>query len=186
MRSIKWAVAVVAASSLMGCGNSQPSIYRVAVQRLTQESFSSSCYASGQAPTTITDKSTNLVDQQQWVVWEGVEDAVYLEPGALNYSMGQAESVRLSADAIQGTKADGKYTFSSDRTQIDSSTETHTTSASWTIDKLGSTIEGSLLLRSQCAGTGCNFTTPCEVTLTYSGIKIDADQFSLYNANPGN
>ena len=78
MRSLKWAVAVVAASSLLGCGGDQPSIYRVAIQRLTAENTPSSCYRTGQAPTVIADKATNLVDQQQWVIWNGVEDAIYL------------------------------------------------------------------------------------------------------------
>lgn len=185
MRSLKWAVAVVAAVSFLGCGGNQPSIYRVAVQRLTAENIPSTCYQTGQAPTTIPDKSTHLVDQQQWVVWEGVEDAVYLEPGALNYTMGQAERVVISADAIQGSKADGKYTFETTRTLIDSATETNTTSAIFTIDKLGGTIEGSLALHSQCAGSGCSNSPTCDITLTYSGIKIDADQFSLYTASPG-
>jgi len=185
MRSLKWAVAVVAVSGLLGCGNSQPSIYRVAVQRLTAENTPSSCYRTGQAPTTIPDKSTNLVDQQQWVVWEGLEEAVYLEPGTLNYAMGQAERVAISADAIQGAKADGTYTFTSERTQTDSATEVYTTSATYTVDKLGSTLEGSLALHSHCTGADCAGAPTCDITLTFSGIKIDADQLSLYTANPG-
>lgn len=185
MRSLKWAAAVVAATSFLGCGGNQPSIYRVAVQRLTTENIPSTCYRTGQAPTTIPDKSTNLVDQQQWVVWEGVEDAVYLEPGALNYTMGQAERVVISADAIQGAKADGKYTFETVRTLTDSATEVNTTSAIFTVDKLGGTIEGSLALRSQCAGADCNSSPTCDITLTYSGIKIDADQFSFFSPDPG-
>jgi hypothetical protein len=185
MRSLKWAVAVVAATSFLGCGGNQPSIYRVAVQRLTAENTPSSCYRTGQAPTTIPDKATNLVDQQQWVVWEGVEDAMYLEPGALNYAMGQAERVVISADAIQGAKTDKTYTFASERTQTDSATEVYTTSATYSIDKLGSTLEGSLTLHSQCAGADCAASPTCDITLTYSGIKIDADQLSLYTATPG-
>lgn len=184
MRSLKWAVAVVAATSFLGCGGNQPSIYRVAVQRLSAENTPSTCYRATQAPTTIPDKATNLVDQQQWVVWEGVEDAVYLEPGSLNYAMGQAERVVISADAIQGAKADGKYTFVTERTLTDTD-EINTTTATFTIDKLGATIEGSLALHSQCTGTNCNSSPTCDITLTYSGIKIDADQFSLYSATPG-
>lgn len=185
MRSLKWAVAVVAASSLLGCGGDQPAIYRVAIQRLTAENTPSSCYRTGQAPTVIADKSTNLVDQQQWVVWTGVEDAMYLEPGALNYSMGQAERVVISSDAIQGAKADGKTTFVTERTQTDSATEVYTTTATYNIDKLGRTIEGALTLHSQCAGADCGGTPTCDITLTFAGIKIDADQLSLYTATPG-
>jgi hypothetical protein len=155
------------------------------MQRLSSETIPSSCYRTGQAPTTIADKATNLVDQQQWVVWEGVGDAAYLEPGSLNYGMGQARRVELAADAIQGAKADGKYTFTSERTQTASATEVYTTSATYTLDKLGSTIEGTLALHSHCTGADCNSSPTCDITLTFSGIKIDADQFSVYTANPG-
>jgi hypothetical protein len=184
MRSFKWAVAAVAATSVLGCGN-QPSIYRVAVQRLTQESVPTSCYRSGQAPTSNPDKATNLIDQQQWVFWEGVEDAAYLEAGTISYTLGQAQRINIAADAIQGAKVDGKYQFVTERTEIDGPGETYTTSATYNFEKLGGTVEGTLALHSHCTGTACSDTPSCDVTLTFSGIKIDADQLSLYTANPG-
>jgi hypothetical protein len=183
MRFIKWAVAAVAASSLLGCEGSQPSIYRVAVDPVAQN-IPTTCYRSGQAPT-APDKTTNIVDQQQWVIWEGVEDIAYLEPGNINYILGQAQRVVITGDAIQGSKADGKYTFVSERTQTDSPNEVYTTSATYTIDKLGETLEGTLALHSHCTGSECAGIPTCDVSVKVVGRKIDADQISLYNPGAG-
>ncbi len=184
MRFMKWAVAAVAASSLLGCEGSQPSIYRVAVDPVSQN-IPTTCYRSGQAPANP-DKTTNIVDQQQWVLWEGLDDIVYLEPGTINYTMGQAQRIVINGDAIQGSKADGKYTFLSERTQTDSATEVYTTSATYTIDKLGETLEGALALHSACGGTDCAGIPTCDVSVKFVGRKIDADQIVPYQADPGN
>jgi hypothetical protein len=184
MRSIQWTVAAVAASSLLGCFNSQPSLYRVAVEPVAQK-VSSSCYRANQAPTNP-DTTTNVVDGQQWVFWEGVDDTAYLETGPINYTLGQAQRIVITGDAIQGTKADGKYTFATERTQTDSTTEVYTTSATYTIDKLGDTLEGTLALHSQCAGTDCAGIPTCDVSVKFVGRKIDTDQISTYEPGGGN
>lgn len=183
MRSIKWAVAVVAASGLLGCG-SQPSIYRVVVDPVSQN-IPSSCYRTGQAPP-AGDKSTNIKDQQQWVFWEGLEDKAYLEPGSISYNMGQAARVDIDGDAIEGAKEDDVYTFVTERTETESATEVYTTSATYKIEKLGETLEGSLALSSRCSGTDCGGTPACDVTVRFFGRKIDADQIALYGTGADN
>jgi hypothetical protein len=183
MRSIPVAVAVMAASSLLGCEDSQPTLYRVAVEQVSQH-VPPTCYRANQAPTTP-DTTTNIVDQQQWVVWEGVDDTAYLEPGVINYTLGQAQRVIINGDAIQGTKADGKYTFTTERTQTDSATELYTTSATYTIDKLGDTLEGTLALHSHCTGSDCANIPTCDVAVKFVGRKIDTDQISLYDTDGG-
>jgi hypothetical protein len=182
---MKWAVAAMAASSLLGCENSQPTLYRVAIDPVAQH-VPLTCYRANQAPTTPPDTTTNIVDQQQWVFWEGVDDTAYLEPGVINYTLGQAQRVIITADAIQGTKVDGKYTFTSERTQTDSATEVYTTSATYTIDKLGDTLEGTLALHSHCSGADCANIPTCDVALKFVGRKIDTDQISLYGTGGGN
>jgi hypothetical protein len=184
MRSIPFAVAVMAASSLLGCEDSQPTIYRVAIEPVAQH-VPPTCYRTNQAPTNP-DTVTNIVDQQQWVVWEGVDGTVYLEPGVINYTLGQAQRVIINGDAIQGTKADGKYTFNTERTQTDSATELYTTSATYTIDKLGETLEGTLALHSHCTGSDCAGIPTCDVSVKFVGRKIDTDQISLYDTGGGN
>lgn len=186
MRSIKWAVAVVAMGGLLGCGGPQPSIYRVAVERLTVQNVPSTCYRSGQAPTApFPDVSTNLVDEQQWVIWEGVEDTSYLETGGVDYGLGQAQDVSIGGDAIQGGKEDDNWVFTSTRTLTESATEVYTTSATYTIESLGETLEGSLALNSACAGADCGGTPSCNVTLRFVGRKIKVDQLTAYG-NTGN
>ncbi len=180
MRSIKWAVTAVVLSGLLGCGGSQPSIYRVAIERLTAANLPQTCNRAGQAPTTIPDKQTNMVDEEQWVYWEGVEDVSYLDIGTINYGLGQAQRVNLTGDSIQGGKKDDAYVFTAERTETESANEVYTTSATYTIDKLGPTLEGRLTLKSACVGTDCLGTPSCEVSLAFVGRKINTDQLSLY------
>jgi hypothetical protein len=186
MSSIKWAAPVLAALSLLGCQGSQPSIYRVAVDRLGTENMPPSCYRAGNAPTTIADKSTNLIDEKQWVIWEGIEDKFYLEPGPINYQLAEARSITVSADAIVGTKTDsGTHEFVTDRTQTVSANEVYTTSAKYTFEELGKTIKGTLALHSQCAGSACNSTPTCDITLNFSGIQINGDRNIDYGSGSG-
>jgi hypothetical protein len=183
---MKWAVAAVMTSGLLGCGGSQPSIYRVAIDRLTPATVPTACYRAGQAPT-APDKTTNMVDTEQWVFWEGVEDVSYLDIGDIGYNMGQAQGIDISGDAIQGEKNDdGEYIFKAERTETESATEIYTTSATYTIEKLGETIEGTLALRSACAGTDCGGTPTCDVSLNFVGRKINTDQLSVYDTEGGN
>ncbi|WP_224247447.1 hypothetical protein [Hyalangium gracile] len=178
---MKWAVAVaVATSSLLGCGNSQPSIYRVAV---TPQVAPNTCYRV--APTTPNpDTTTNIVDEKQWVIWKGIEEDVYLEPGTINYDMGEARNVTISGDAIRGSKNDdGEYVFTSQRTLILSTAETHTTVATYTIEELGKTLKGTLSLSSACAGADCGGSPTCNTTLSFSGRKLDGDREFLYGTD---
>lgn len=179
MRSMKWAVAVVAASSLLGCNSSQPSIYRVAVSQLVAPN---TCYRT--APTGTPDTTTNLVDEKQWVIWEGVDDKFYLEPGTISYSLGEARGISISTDAIEGGKNDNKqYVFTTSRTQTVSANEVYTTSATYTFDDLGKTLTGTLALHSNCAGSNCNSTPTCDVSLTFSGRQLTGDRNIDYGSN---
>jgi hypothetical protein len=180
MRSMKWAFAVVAASSLLGCGNSQPSVYRVAVEPVV---IPSTCYRT--APSGTPDTTTNLVDEKQWVIWEGVDNKFYLEPGNISYSLGEAQRINISTDAIEGGKSDKQYVFSATRTQTVSANEVYTTSAIYTFDELGKTLKGTLALHSNCAGSNCNSTPTCDVTTNFSGREINADRSIQYGNGSG-
>jgi hypothetical protein len=183
MRTFKWAVAVVMTSGLMGCGGSQPAIYRVAIERLTSANVPNTCYRTGQAPTTTPDKTTNVFDEEQWVYWEGVDDQAYLDTGAINYDMAQAQTVSIPGDSIQGGEDGDQQVFRAERVQTDSVNEVYTTSATYAIDELGETLKGTLTLRSACVGTDCGGTPTCEVSLAFSGRKIKTDQLSIYGIN---
>jgi hypothetical protein len=177
MRFIKWAVAVAAASSLMGCGNSQPSVYRVALDRAV---VPNTCYRT--APTGTPDTTTNLIDEKQWVVWEGLDGKKYLETGSISYVLGDAQRIIIIGDAIEGGKDDSKQTvFSTVHTQNQSANEIYTTSAVYTFEELGKTLKGTLALHSNCAGSNCGGTPTCDVTVNFSGRQIDADSSILYD-----
>jgi hypothetical protein len=180
MRFMKWAVAVAAVSSLMGCGNSQPSVYRVALARVG--TLPTSCYRT--APTGTPNTTTNLVDEKQWVIWEGLDDKMYLETGSINYQLGDAERILITGDAIEGGKDDSKQTvFTSVHTETQSATEVYTTSATYTFEELGKTLKGNLALHSNCAGANCAGTPTCDTTLDFSGRQINADSSILYDNN---
>jgi hypothetical protein len=174
---------VVVTSGLLGCGGAQPSIYRVAIDRLTAANVPAACYRTGQAPTTIPDKTTNMVDEEQWVYWDGLEDQAYLDIGTINYGLGQAQRVDIDGDSIQGAKEEDQYIFKAERVETESATEIYTTSATYTITELGETLEGTLALRSACAGADCAGTPTCEVSLNFVGRKIKTDQLSIYGTN---
>ncbi|MDY7225900.1 hypothetical protein [Hyalangium rubrum] len=184
MRSIKLAVAVVAVSGLLGCGGSQPSIYRVAMERVTLAN-TAACFRAGQVPTTNPDETTNMVDEEQWVIWDGIDDVQYLEPGNIDYSLGQAEDISIGGEAIQGGKVEDNTVFTTTRTRRESTTEIYTTSATYTIEKLGKTLEGSLALSSACAGADCGGIPSCNVTLRFVGRKISTDNLTVYDNSGG-
>jgi hypothetical protein len=183
MRSISWAVAVAMTSGLLGCGDSQPSLYRVAVERLSGQNVPGNCYSTGQAPNPVPDTATNLVNQEQWVIWQGIDETMYLEPGDTSYSFGSAAPVVIGADAIQGSKKDDAYEFSTERVRTESQNEVITTSATYAIDDLSDTLQGTLRLSSRCTGSECGNTPSCEVTLGFAGRKIDADRNVDFGSN---
>jgi hypothetical protein len=182
MRSIKWAVASVVVGGLLGCGGPQPTIYRVAVDRLSQDKVATTCYRPGSAPTTTPDRTSNMIDQEQWVIWEGIDGLRYLDVGGnINYGLGQAERVDIDGEAIvDANTEDDANVFTTERVRTDSATEVYTTSATYTFEELGKTIKGTLALRSNCAGADCGGIPSCDVTLNFSGRQIDTDQFSFY------
>lgn len=176
-RSTLWAVAAVLVGGTLGCGE-QPKYYRVSIDRAPLDNLPASCYRSG---TTPTDKTNNVVDVAQWVLWNGVEDRQYLQVGNIDYSLGDAR-VRIDVgDAIVSSEVDKKTTFAVERTQADPA---RTTRATYTLDKTGETIEGTLSLSYSCTGTtGC--APNCEASLHFVGIHLDADPMLVVGNTAG-
>jgi hypothetical protein len=180
MRSMMtWAVGIVALGGLLGCGGGQPEVYRVALETAPLNNLATTCYRSGQAPNPNEDQTRNLVGQQQWVLWDGVEKTKYLEVPDINVDLGQAERVSIDDgggnDVIQAVKNDdGKYVFTAERVQV-ATDFTLTATAVYSFEDLGGTAKGSLTLRSTCAGTGCTNRPSCETTLGFVGRRIKVD-----------
>lgn len=178
MRSFKWAVAAFALSGLTGCLNSDPELYRVALsaEPATQ---AASCYRNNTVPTNVDAPATNSVDEEDWVLWDGVDDTKYLDVGDGRVSsdnLGNAPNVSIQADAIEGREVDGKLVFSVERTERDSD-ETVVTAATYTFDEVGQTVEGTVTFRSSCTGTGCSDQISCEYSRRFVGRRVDGDRF---------
>ena len=168
MRSTLYAVAAVMVGGLMGCGE-QPRYYRVSIDRAPLGNLPGTCYSSGTPPTND-DRTNNVVDVGQWILWDGVEDRKYLQVGDIDYRLGDARVQLTEGDAIVSAEAD-KPTFTIERTQTGPN---RTSRATYTFDKVGDTLEGSLALSYTCSGgTGC--APNCEASLRFVGRRVNVD-----------
>ncbi|WP_257457477.1 hypothetical protein [Archangium lipolyticum] len=165
LRSTLCVAMAVAAGGLLGCGE-QPKYYRVAIDRSPLDEVSGACYSSGEGPS---DRTTNVVDVGQWIIWDGVDDRKYLQVGNINYQLGSSQ-VLIQGDALVSTGDAKKPTFTAERTQANPS---RTSRATYTFDKLGETVEGTLALSFSCTGPGC--TPGCDATLRFEGRRLDVD-----------
>ncbi len=168
MHSILWTV--VGAVSLVGCGQ-QPQHYRVAIDESPLQNLASTCYTSGETPA---DKTSNVVDVQQWSVWEGVEGRKYLQVGTLNYRLGDSYNLTIAGDAIISQEKADKPTFVAERVDVETD-RTITTRATYTLDSAGETLEGSLELSSSCVGSACA-RPDCTATLGFVGRRLDVER----------
>lgn len=178
MRSFKWVVAAFALSGLTGCLNSDPELYRVALAA-APTTLAANCYRNNTVPTTIPDQQTNTVTEEDWVLWDGVDDAKYLDvgDGRVSANMADAPDVNIPVDAIEGSKnEDGKYVFTVERTERDPD-ETVVTRATYTFDEVGQTAEGTVTFSSSCTGTGCAAQLSCEFSRRFVGRRIDGERF---------
>ena len=167
VRSTLWAVAAVMAGGLLGCGE-QPRYYRVAIDASPLDNLPSTCYRSGTPPT---EKTTNVVDVGQWVIWDGTNDQKYLQVGDIDYALGDARVRITTGDAIVSTAGEkGKTTFATERTQAD---PTRSSKATYVFDKLGGTVEGTLSLSYSCSGSGCD--PNCDASLHFVGRQLDVN-----------
>lgn len=167
MRSTLCAVAAVMVGGLMGCGE-QPKYYRVSIDRSPLNNLPTSCYRSGTVPTD--DRTNNVVDVAQWVIWDGVENQKYLQVGNVDFRLGDARVNIPDGDAIVSTEAKAP-TFTIERTQTGPN---RTSRATYTFDKLGETAEGTISLSYACSGsTGCD--PNCDASLRFVGRRLSAE-----------
>jgi hypothetical protein len=179
MRSFKWAVAALALSGLTGCMNSDPELYRVALAA-PPSTLAATCYRNNTVPTTIPDQQTNTVSEEDWVLWDGVDDTKYLDvgDGRVSADMADAADVNIGVDAIEGKSADGKLVFVVERTVRDTNS-TVVTAATYTFDEVGQTAEGTVSFRSATTCTSTTGCTPisCEFSRRFVGRRVDGDRF---------
>lgn len=169
MRSTLYAVAAVMVGGMMGCGE-QPRYYRVSIDRAPLANLPTSCYRSGTVPTD--DRTTNVVDVGQWIIWDGVEGRKYLQVGNIDYRLGDARVQLTEGDAIVSTDAEDP-TFTVERTQTNPN---RTSRATYTFEKLGETAEGTIALSYACSASGTTTCDPnCDASLRFVGRRLDVD-----------
>ncbi|HEX5749037.1 MAG TPA: hypothetical protein VFZ09_22540 [Archangium sp.] len=177
LRSTLYAVAAVMTVGMMGCGE-QPRYYRVSIDRSPLGSMPSSCYSSGTAPTP-NDRTSNVVDVAQWVLWDGVEGQQYLAVGDINYSLGDARVDIDVSDAIVSVEKADKPTFTVERTQTGPN---RVSRATYTLNKVGDTLEGTIALSYECSGsTGC--APNCNASLNFVGRRLSAEPMVLVGSD---
>ena len=179
MRLTKWLFALALVSSFaMSCGNGQPRYYRIGINRTPLENLPASCYAGGIVPPT-TDKSTNVVEVQQWSLWDGTDGKLELVIGDMSvFSLGNAERVRVNGDAIEG----GPTTFSEIREQVNPQ-RTVKTITTVVFTDLGPTARGTLTLDSNTTCTNCG-TPACKVDMAVTGRLVDSTPTMIYTPAP--
>ena len=179
MHLTKWTIALAVASlATLPCGGGQPRYYRVSINRAPLENLPASCYAGGVVPTN-TDKSTNVVDLQQWSVWDGTDGKLFLVVGDLSsFTLGNAERVRINGEAIEG----GPTSFTEVREVVNPQRTTKTT-ATVSFTELSGTAKGTLTLNSETTCTNCG-TPTCGVSLPFAGRKLEVNPLMVYTPTP--
>jgi hypothetical protein len=179
-----WFIALGLASGLLGCGEAQR-YYRVAIDETPLRSLPTTCYRTAPTPTDPSDRTDNMVDVEQWIVWDGVEGQRYLQVGHVGYAVGEAYGVAINGDAILSVAEADKPTFIAERilSSGGSTPRVITTRATYTFDSLGDTVQGSLVLSSVCTGSTCDRPN-CEASLRFSGRILDADPMLVVGDSP--
>ncbi len=173
------ALAALAASTLLlGC-DPQPNVYKVAIDTSPLNSLPAECYASGSTPpTTVT--TTNVVDEQTWTWWPGVDKTSYLQVGSLSgYNLASAADIAIG-DTIQGE--DKTFTATRIVASTTGTADTNTQTVKITLkDAPGATIQGTMFLRSEhtCSPSQCSRRT-CEVTMNFVGRRLSVQQSATY------
>lgn len=158
-----------------GCGNS-PRYFQVAIDRSSLDALPGSCYQGGNAPT-ITDKSTNVMMGQQWVIYDGEQGKAYLGVGDLStFRLGDAPAVSVRGNVIQG----GPTSYASTRTRVDP-TRTITTTATITFTQLDTTAKGTIKLESSTACTGTCNQPSCSAELPFLGHQLQVNPEMNYS-----
>src|SRR5262245_7846430 len=82
--------------ALVACNNGQPHTFRIALEQ--PSALANSCFKNNMPPSSSTTVSTNnLVAEEQWVIWDGVEKdgtpSQYLDHGKHAFKLGDSPAV---------------------------------------------------------------------------------------------
>lgn len=197
MRSMKLvALGALTLLSLVGCNQGQPRLYRVAVDATPVRTIAvPSCFRNNNLPAgrgNITEQ--NYRSEDEWVIWNGVDQTEYLDLGTQLWKLGDAPDIRI-ADLIEGTEK----TFSALRNEqkpiADQYTEARQTQISVKFNDYSFAPTGVITLNSQYACIKGRADCPvgdaspqdaasCQSSLNFVARRIDVTQVTSYNNNP--
>ena len=191
------AVGALSLLSLAGCLQGQPRLYRVAVDATPVRTIAvPSCFRNNNLPAgrgNITEQ--NYRSEDEWVVWNGVDQTEYLDLGTKSWNLGDSPTIRVS-DLIEGTDK----TFSALRNEqkpiADQYTEARQTQVSVKFTDYSAVPVGTISLNSQYAcikgRNDCpvgdlspQYAASCSSSLNFTARRIDVQQITAYNNNPG-
>jgi len=164
-------IAVLASMSLMGCGDSQPSVYRVAIDESGLADVPGACYFSGVVPSDV-DKRTNAYSEQVWTLWTGESaDSSYLDIQAHEYDLGD---LMLNVGDI--TVRGGPKAWTTVKTDVQGASNTREETLTISFDGTpGSTGKGTLFIKVTNTCSGSSSCRTCEATLPFFARRIPHD-----------
>jgi hypothetical protein len=178
------------------CGPAnQPKLYRIALDRTPETTINEpSCFVDGMAPNNgAGTNELNYRQDNQWLIWDGVEGKQYLDMGTLHFKLGNAPNIDIF-DMIEG----GDKTFAAQRTVTTPRgfySETRQTLVTVAFSDLGMSPTGTVVLKAvySCnpGSQLCPVPNPapdrvtCTATLNFVARQIVASQTENYTPKGG-
>lgn len=181
---------------LVGCNGGQPRIYRVAIDKTPIRTIADpSCFRGNILPSGRGQLSeVNFREEDEWVIWDGVEGKQYLDLGTQSYKLGDSPEIRV-ADLIEGSDK----VFSAQRNEVKpfpgvEATESRQTQIVVTWNDYSFAPTGTIQLTAQYACVAgreqCPNPNPtpdsvsCRSQLNFTARRIEASHITAYNNNP--
>lgn len=202
MRSMKLAaLGALALLSLVGCSQGQPRLYRVAIDETPVRTIAvPSCFRNNNLPSGRGNfAESNFRSEEDWVIWNGIDQVEYLDLGSQVRKIGDAPEIRIN-DLIEGTDKTFKASRNEQTPISDQWTEVRQTQVTVKFNDYSAVPSGVITLtaqyaclknRNDCPGTGntpSDLAPPdgasCNADLAFVARRIDVQQLTAYNNNP--
>ncbi|HEY0882258.1 MAG TPA: hypothetical protein VGD87_12035 [Archangium sp.] len=197
MRSMKAAVlGALSLLALSACNTGQPRIYRVAIDATPVRTIAvPSCFRNNNLPAGRGNISeTSYRSEDEWVIWNGIDQTEYLDMGTQTFNLGDAPTIRIN-DLIEGTEKNFAAQRSEQKPIQDFYTEARQTQIAVKFNDYSFAPTGTIALTSQYACINGRNPCPtgdasptdaasCSSTINFVARRIDAQHITAYNNNP--
>ena len=189
MRSMKVLFAASAAVLFLACNTGQPRIYKIAVDQSPILTLPPTCYSNNEIPGgTIRYQETNLRQDMEWVIWDGVEGKQYLDlqMGGGSFDLGDAAPITV-AELIEGQDNVFVGTRTTSRLpDANNYSYVRTRTVTVTFEDQGATPKGTIDLVSNYTCTNCaqgETEQPgnknCSTRMNFVGHRVDTQRISV-------